>query len=219
MSKVSTELSARARNEVSRVLQALASSNQSQVAEQLGIDPSTLSRMKNDRKSNGLTELENCLVLLDILGFKTVLKKYRMISEEKLNALFVMSKAWMESKQTIDDLFQDDIEDFGMCFELGYKDQSQVAEQLGIDPSTLSRMKNDRKSNGLTELENCLVLLDILGFKTVLKKYRMISEEKLNALFVMSKAWMESKQTIDDLFQDDIEDFGMCFELGYKEKA
>ncbi|HAV4261136.1 TPA: transcriptional regulator, partial [Acinetobacter baumannii] len=88
-----------------------------------------------------------------------------------------------------------------------------------IDPSTLSRMKNDRKSNGLTELENCLVLLDILGFKTVLKKYRMISEEKLNALFVMSKAWMESKQTIDDLFQDDIEDFGMCFELGYKEKA
>ncbi|EPK7737086.1 transcriptional regulator [Acinetobacter baumannii] len=106
MSKVSTELSARARNEVSRVLQALASSNQSQVAEQLGIDPSTLSRMKNDRKSNGLTELENCLVLLDILGFKTVLKKYRMISEEKLNALFVMSKAWMESKQTIDDLFK-----------------------------------------------------------------------------------------------------------------
>lgn len=80
-------------------------------------------------------------------------------------------------------------------------------------------MKNDRKSNGLTELENCLVLLDILGFKTVLKKYRMISEEKLNALFVMSKAWMESKQTIDDLFQDDIEDFGMSFELGYKEKA
>ena len=109
MSKVSTELSARARNEVSRVLQALASSNQSQVAEQLGIDPSTLSRMKNDRKSNGL---------------KTVLKKYRMISEEKLNALFVMSKAWMESKQTIDDLFQDDIEDFGMCFELGYKEKA-----------------------------------------------------------------------------------------------
>ncbi|SSU53495.1 Uncharacterised protein [Acinetobacter baumannii] len=105
-------------------MQALASSNQSQVAEQLGIDPSTLSRMKNDRKSNGLTELENCLVLLDILGFKTVLKKYRMISEEKLNALFVMSKAWMESKQTIDDLFQDDIEDFGMCFELGYKEKA-----------------------------------------------------------------------------------------------
>lgn len=124
MSKVSIELSARARNEASRVLRTLASCNQSQLADQIGIDPSTLSRMKNDKKSNGLTEIENCLVLLDLLGYKTVQKKYRMISEEKLNALFVMSKAWMESKQSIDDLFQDDIEDFGMSFELGYKEKA-----------------------------------------------------------------------------------------------
>ncbi|EMB4641736.1 transcriptional regulator [Acinetobacter baumannii] len=124
MSKVSTELSASARNGVSRILHGLDISNQKEIAEHLKVDPSTLSRMKNDRKSNGLTELESCLVLLDILGFKTVLKKYRMISEEKLNALFVMSKAWMESKQTIDDLFQDDIEDFGMCSELGYKEKA-----------------------------------------------------------------------------------------------
>ncbi|MDC4790775.1 transcriptional regulator [Acinetobacter baumannii] len=124
MSKVSTELSASARNSITRVLRILANSNNSQIAEKLGLDPTTFSRFKNDKKNNGLTELENCLVLLDILGFKTVLKKYRMISEEKLNALFVMSKAWMESKQTIDDLFQDDIEDFGMCFELGYKEKA-----------------------------------------------------------------------------------------------
>ncbi|HHE4715868.1 transcriptional regulator [Acinetobacter baumannii] len=124
MSKLSVDISASARNGVSRILHGLDISNQKEIAEQLKVDPSTLSRMKNDRKSNGLTELENCLVLLDILGFKTVLKKYRMISEEKLNALFVMSKAWMESKQTIDDLFQDDIEDFGMCFELGYKEKA-----------------------------------------------------------------------------------------------
>lgn len=121
MSKLSIELSARARNEASRVLQALASCNQSQLAERLGIDPSTLSRMKNDKKSNGLTDIENCLVLLDMLGYKTVSKKYRVISDEKLHALFVMSKAWMESKETIDDLFQDDIEDFGMGIDLGYK--------------------------------------------------------------------------------------------------
>ena len=124
MSKVSADLTARARNELTRVLQALSSSNQGQLAEQIGLDPSTLSRMKNDKKSNGLTEIENCLALLEVLGFKTVPKKYRMISEEKLNALFVMSKAWMESKQSIDDLFQDDIEDFGMSFELGYKEKA-----------------------------------------------------------------------------------------------
>ena len=124
MSKVSIELSARARNEASRVLRALELCNQGQLAEQIGIDPSTLSRMKNDKKSNGLTEIENCLVLLDLLGYKTVNKKYRMIREEKLNALFVMAKAWMESKQSVDDFFQDDIEDFGMSFELGYKEKA-----------------------------------------------------------------------------------------------
>lgn len=124
MSKLLINISASARNDVSRVLQALATNNQSDLAEQLSVDPSTLSRMKTDKKSNGLTEIENCLALLDVLGFKTVPKKYRMISEEKLNALFVMSKAWMESKQSIDDLFQDDIEDFGMSFELGYKEKA-----------------------------------------------------------------------------------------------
>lgn len=124
MNKLSIELSARARNEASRVVRALASCNQGQIAEQLGLDPSTLSRMKNDKKTNGLTEIENCLVLLDILGYKTVNKKYRMIREEKLNALFVMAKAWMESKQSVDDFFQDDIEDFGMGFDLGYKEKA-----------------------------------------------------------------------------------------------
>ncbi|ESK41236.1 hypothetical protein P256_00225 [Acinetobacter nectaris CIP 110549] len=124
MNKLSTEVSARARNEVARVLQDLASCNQGQIAEQLGLDPSTLSRMKNDKKTNGLTEIENCLVLLDILGYKTVNKKYRMIREEKLNALFVMAKAWMESKQSVDDFFQDDIEDFGIGFDLGYKEKA-----------------------------------------------------------------------------------------------
>lgn len=124
MNKVCIELSARARNEHSRVLQALEATNQGQIAKQLGLDPSTFSRLKNDRKSNGLTEIENCLVLLDILGYKTVNKKYRMIREEKLNALFVMAKAWMESKQSVDDFFQDDIEDFGMGFDLGYKEKA-----------------------------------------------------------------------------------------------
>lgn len=124
MNKVCVELSARARNEASRVVRALELGNQSQIAKQLGIDPSTLSRMKNDKKTNGLTEIENCLVLLDMLGYKTVDKKYRMIREEKLNALFVMAKAWMESKQSVDDFFQDDIEDFGIGFDLGYKEKA-----------------------------------------------------------------------------------------------
>ncbi|MBS0035388.1 XRE family transcriptional regulator, partial [Acinetobacter nosocomialis] len=58
MSKVSNELPASAINNESLILQALNTSNQRQVAEKVGIDASTLSRMKNDKKNNGLTEIE-----------------------------------------------------------------------------------------------------------------------------------------------------------------
>ena len=47
MSKVSPELSASARNGISRILQSLANCRQSELAEQLGVDPSTLSRMNS----------------------------------------------------------------------------------------------------------------------------------------------------------------------------
>ena len=49
MNKVSIDLSASARNDASRILQALATSKQSELAEQLGVDPSSLSRLKNEK--------------------------------------------------------------------------------------------------------------------------------------------------------------------------
>lgn len=126
MNKLSVELSASARNSVSRILQALNSGNQSKIAEQLGLDPSSITRMKNDKKSNGLTEIENCCALLHALGYKPVPSNYRMIREEKLEALFVMSKAWMSRMDSVDDLFQDDIVDFGMDVELGYREKEKA---------------------------------------------------------------------------------------------
>ena len=33
-----------------------------------------------------------------------------------------MSKAWMGRMDSVDDLFQDDISDFGMDIEFGYRD-------------------------------------------------------------------------------------------------
>ena len=122
MSKVSPELLAMARNDVSRIIQGLNSTNQSKIAEQMGIDPGTLSKWKNDKQSNGLTFIENFCVLLRSLEIKPVPATYRMIREDKLQALFVMSKAWMGRMDSVDDLFQDDISDFGMDIELGYRD-------------------------------------------------------------------------------------------------
>ena len=122
MSKVSPELLAMARNDVARIIQGLNSTNQSKIAEQIGIDPGTLSKRKNDKQSNGLIYIENFCVLLRALEIKPVPVTYRMIREDKLQALFVMSKAWMGRMDSVDDLFQDDISDFGMDIELGYRD-------------------------------------------------------------------------------------------------
>ncbi|MCY6987546.1 CII family transcriptional regulator [Acinetobacter baumannii] len=72
MSKVSNELPASASNNESLILQALNASNQRLVAEKVGIDASTLSRMKNDKKNNGLTEIEFISSLLTAIGLKVV---------------------------------------------------------------------------------------------------------------------------------------------------
>jgi len=72
MSKLSIELPASASNNESLILQALNASNQRQVAEKVGVDASTLSRIKNDKKTNGLTEVEFISVLLTALGLKVV---------------------------------------------------------------------------------------------------------------------------------------------------
>lgn len=124
MSKLSIELTASARNSIARVMRTLASKNNSQIAEELGLDPTTFSRMKNDKKSNGLSDLENACVILDKVDLKVVPKNYKLIHEEKLAALLVMSKAWMGRVDSVDDLFQDDIEDLGLGIELGYKEKA-----------------------------------------------------------------------------------------------
>lgn len=109
MSKVSVELSASARNDVSRILQGLALSNQGELADQLKVDPSTVSRMKIDRKNNGLTEIETFCELLSCLGLKVVPKDYQSIDKERVAALLVMSKSWMNRIESVDDLFHDEI--------------------------------------------------------------------------------------------------------------
>lgn len=106
MSKVSTELTASANNDVSLILQALNSSNQSKVAEQLGVDPSTLSRMKNDRKSNDLTEVEFIGVLLRALGLKVVHAKDVYCSPEIAEATRVFLSNSFSSPDYIRILFK-----------------------------------------------------------------------------------------------------------------
>lgn len=118
MTKVSIELSASARNDVSRILQALATGNNSEIATLIGVDPSTVSRMKNDKKTNGLTEIETLCELLSCLGLKIVPKEYQSIDKSRVEALLVMSKSWMSRIESVDDLFHDEIS--GQKEKLGY---------------------------------------------------------------------------------------------------
>ena len=126
MSIVLNDLPASARDSISRVLKVLATRNNSQIAEQLGLDPSSFSRMKNDKKSNGLSDIETVCAMLDSIGLKIVPKHYRLIHEEKLSALLVMSKAWMRRLSSVDDLFQDDIDDHRIDIELGYSEKEKA---------------------------------------------------------------------------------------------
>lgn len=73
MSKVLIELSASARNNEALILQALDSGNQKELAESLGVDASTISRMKTDKRdANNLTQVEFISAFAAALGLKLV---------------------------------------------------------------------------------------------------------------------------------------------------
>ena len=80
MSKLSVDISASARNGVSRILHGLDISNQKEIAEHLKVDPSTITRLKTDKKNNGLNEIEmfDTIMLseeiIDIIEKKTIRK-------------------------------------------------------------------------------------------------------------------------------------------------
>lgn len=90
MSKLLIEESASASNNASLILKAINSCNQGDIAKRLGVDASTFSRMKNDRKSNSLTEIEFLAGLLSAIGLKVVNANDVYCSPEMAEATRVM---------------------------------------------------------------------------------------------------------------------------------
>lgn len=87
MSKVSIEMSASARNNESLILHCLDSQNQKEIAECVGVDASTITRMKTDKKeSNNLTQVEFLSVFIDSIGLKLVRKGDVYCSQEVAEA-------------------------------------------------------------------------------------------------------------------------------------
>lgn len=103
MSKVSENLSARSRNSISLVLQRLASTSNKDLASDLGLDPTALSRIKNEKKSNDLTELENCCTLLDLLGLKIIPENYECYDKQFVDSIFYLARLSMNRASEVND--------------------------------------------------------------------------------------------------------------------
>ncbi|MBV6573036.1 hypothetical protein JL980_08795 [Acinetobacter baumannii] len=118
MSKLSNDLSARARNTRALVIQALASKNNCEISDRLGVDASTLSRMKNDKKSNGLSEIENACALLDVLGLKVIPENYECYDRQFVESIFFLARLSMARASDINDYQHTDLSK--RLSELGY---------------------------------------------------------------------------------------------------
>ncbi|MCU4483535.1 hypothetical protein [Acinetobacter ursingii] len=103
MSKLSIDSSARARNIHSLVLQRLGIVVNSTIAEELGQDGPWLSKFKNDRKNNGLTELETVCMLLDKLGLKVIPEQYQCYDKQLIDSIFFLARLSMNRASEIND--------------------------------------------------------------------------------------------------------------------
>ncbi|MEJ5137757.1 hypothetical protein GJV03_08065 [Acinetobacter sp. RIT698] len=103
MSKVSIELSARARNTHSLVLQSLGSVVNATLGEEIGFDGPWVSKFKNDKKNNGLTDLETICVLLDKLGLKVIPGSYECYDRKFVEAIFFLARMQITNSGDIND--------------------------------------------------------------------------------------------------------------------
>lgn len=103
MSKLSIELTARARNTHALLLQRLAGTVNSTLAEQLRMDASWLSKFKNDRKNNGLTDLETICVMLDKLGVQVIPEQYQCYDKKLIDSIFFLARLSMNRASEIND--------------------------------------------------------------------------------------------------------------------
>ena len=103
MGKVSIELSPRARNTHSLILQSLGSVVNSALGEEIGNDGPWVSKFKNDKKNNGLTDLETICVLLDKLGLKIIPEQFQCYDKQLIDSIFFLARLSMNRASEIND--------------------------------------------------------------------------------------------------------------------
>lgn len=101
MSKLSVEQRAWSRNMQSQVLSALAAHGQAVAAEEIGIDSSTVTRLKD-------VHLENLCNLLAAIGLKIVPKEMKCYNAAKVELLYALARDNLMKSEQVDDFFHDD---------------------------------------------------------------------------------------------------------------
>lgn len=101
MSKLSPEQVAWSRNMQSQILQAIDKQGQSVVADCIGVDSSTVTRMKD-------AHIERVCNLMAVVGLKVVPMHMKCYNEQKIDILFRLAKDNFQRLEEVDDFFHDD---------------------------------------------------------------------------------------------------------------
>jgi len=99
----SATLDASARKIEHDILKRLASVGQARIAEQLGVNESTVSRWKDG-------DIARWARFLALLGLKTAPQAYRCYDEETLKAMFTFAKQRMAQLESVEQLIFEDSE-------------------------------------------------------------------------------------------------------------
>lgn len=109
MTRLSNDQVARSRKMQSRILQAIEANGQKNVAHYLGVDASTICRMKSAQGSAKCSEIENVCNLLAALGLKIVPREYKMLRDDVLQSMLVINQEFYRRVGSVDDLAHDEM--------------------------------------------------------------------------------------------------------------
>ncbi len=102
MKQLSPEQIAWSRNMQSQILQGVDKRGQSVVADEIGVDSSTITRLKE-------THLSKLCDIMAVCGLKVVSMDMNCYQRDKVDMLFLLAKEHLTRMEQVDDFFHDDV--------------------------------------------------------------------------------------------------------------
>lgn len=106
--ELSPEQAAWSRNMQAQILQAIETTGQLVVADCIGVDSSTITKMKQPHGTAKHSDIERICHLLAATGLKVVDKDMQCYDREHVSWLYGMAKLWMNRSIDVDDFLHAD---------------------------------------------------------------------------------------------------------------